>query len=210
MSNITKNIYDVLSLDDEINNDNNDNNDNIDDIDKRKKKLELISNDFNKLLGYDKDKIFKLILELEVYKDIDNLNKFIKFILDFNNDFGKYMSNYSVINKIKSLLEKDKYYTQLKYERFLTNNESYIKNKLFKNILFSSINEFEYLINKYNNIYFDSDILPLEFLTVPKHRFNLSNLLISYLVNTEKNDEIFMKNNDIINFNYIKLIIINI
>ena len=154
--------------------------------------FDLIDEEFNKLLGYDKQIFLDLINGLDIYKDLNNLNKFKKFFLNFNKDFSKFISVYGIREKIYYLLKKESYNKKINYNDLL--KHEYLTCNYIKNILLLSDDEICYLINKYNNISLNDDILPLDPITNlsidSSNKFNLSNDIISFLSNSIDNESV--------------------
>jgi hypothetical protein len=173
----SNNIYNILMVDDEefyvqekIN---------------KSTEFNLIDEKFDKILGYDKKKYLDLINQLEIYKNPSNLYKFKKFIVEFNDDFSKILSNYKIKESIMYLLEQKNYPLKLKYIDLLENKIT--RHDYIISILKLPDKDILYMIEKYNNITLDNIILPLDSKTKLSidlsDKLNLSNEIINFLTN---------------------------
>jgi hypothetical protein len=206
MSIYSNNIYDNLSNDEEE----------IDDkveIDFKQNNISLLINDeFDKILGYEKNKFVEIITKLEIYEDPEKFLKFQKFFIEFNNDFCHCITSYEIRQKIFNLLKKETYPIKIEYHYLLKDSMTIIScsiGNLINKILLLPKKEIEYLITKYNNISLSNEILPLDPNTQisidSTKTFNLSNKIIGYLVN--KKNGFDGAKNIITNFNLLKSII---
>lgn len=146
-----------------------------------------IDKKFNEIIGYEKKKYLDLIRELEIYKNFNNLYKFKNFIVNLKDDYR--IENYSMREKIFYLLKKNVQIKKINYKNLL--EDKYDCYNYIEKILLLSNEEIIFLIEKYNDIYLDNSILPIDpttnFIVDSSNKFNLSFEIIKFLIH--KNDK---------------------
>lgn len=140
---------------------------------------------------YDKKEIIDLISLCDIYKDNENLIKIDNFICELYEDLIPFSNVWDIKILIKKFFTKNN--KQLIISYYILFNEIFtfglFNNTLEKYINFLEITDFELfekIINKYSNVKLTDKSIPIEPTTniiLSADNFNLSNILISRIIN---------------------------
>jgi hypothetical protein len=152
--------------------------------------LDINKLNFIKIIdSYLHKEIIKQILDLDIYKDINNLKLLDKFVSELYDDFYPICVKYKFCDFIKTLFKQNQCSFTLTYHKIFNDILSFNKFGVYANFFELDLTSFEKIITKYSNVKLSNKLIPLDPLTkiiLSDDDFSLGTIMLNLIINNIK------------------------